>query len=508
MTLDLDRLRRQAKDLHKSYETGETGALDRVRAVIPPGRAALKRADFLHVIARENTFVSWPALKEAVDLHGADRAAKVQRLRIGLANGQARVVARLLEETPDLARGIFGLEVALLQAGPVLAALDADPGLATTESFGRRPMVSLAFSHAIHIWPEREQDMLRIARALVAHGADVNDAMDHPDGPLSVLYGAIGHANNMALGKWLLENGADPNDGESLYHATELGHHDGLRMLLDHGADPRGTTALGRAMDFDDLTAVEMLLTAGADPNHFEPPSGRPDRNPLTPLHQAARRMVSPEICKALLNAGADPFAEADWASAYAFARVYGNRALARLIEDRGATPLLSREEALLAAAADGAAPEGAYIDEAQLPAPYVNIIREILHLPGKLPHIRALVDLGLFYDRPDGEGLTPVQVAGWEGLVEVMGYFLSLSPDLGHINGYGGTLLSTIIHGSENCPPGDHRDHIACARMALEQGVALPKRAIALAGEPQMAAFLSDWADRYPGQVVAHGVA
>jgi hypothetical protein len=42
---------------------------------------------------------------------------------------------------------------------------------------------------------------------------------------------------------------------------------------------------------------------------------------------------------------------------------------------------------------------------------------------------------------------------------------------------------------------------------MALEHGVALPKRALDLAAQPDMAAFLADWAEDHPRQVVAHGV-
>jgi ankyrin repeat protein len=88
-------------------------------------------------------------------------------------------------------------------------------------------------------------------------------------------------------------------------------------------------------------------------------------------------------------------------------------------------------------------------VDPERLPDAYRNIIRTILHLPGKLDHVKRLVRLGVEFDRPDAEGLTPVQVAGWEGLPDVMAYLLSLGPDLAHQNGYGGTLLSTILHGS-----------------------------------------------------------
>ena len=104
--------------------------------------------------------------------------------------------------------------------------------------------------------------------------------------------------------------------------------------------------------------------------------------------------------------------------------------------------------------------------------------------------------------------GLTPIQIAGWEGLPEMVSYFLSLRPDLSHVNSYGGTLLGTIIHGSENCPKRAERDHIACARLALEEGVALPRRSVEFAGEPMMAAFLAEWAEAHPGQVIDAGPA
>jgi len=123
------------------------------------------------------------------------------------------------------------------------------------------------------------------------------------------------------------------------------------------------------------------------------------------------------------------------------------------------------------------------------------------------MAHIERLVELGLEHDRPDDMGLTPVQLAGWEGLPDLMRHFLRLKPDLGHVNGYGGTPLGTILHGSKNCPARVERDHVACARVAPEEGVALPGRAIGFAGEPAMAAFLADWAEARPGQVVERDV-
>lgn len=510
MTKSIEQLRRDAKALRRSYEAGDTHALQRLPNYPPRDKGDLRHADFLYVIARENGFDSWPKLVWAAETVGLDRAARQQRLKIALYHGQNWVVDRLLSETPDLAEDQFGLQCALFDRQAVEAALSEDPSLASRAFGPRRPILHLAFSKRLQAHPELERDMLAIAEALVANGADVNDGYSvHPgsDHKLSALYGAIGHANNMVLGRWLLEKGADPNDGESLYHSVELGHHIGLKLLLEHGADPKGTNALLRAMDFDDVEAVRLLLDAGAKVEEFNDAIVGGERPWVIPaLHQAARRMSSPEMIGLLLDAGADPAREYQGGTAYGYARVFGNRHLAQAIEARGLATRLSAEEELLAAAADGTDADGRWIDPARLPAAYRNIVRTILHLPGKMDHVKRLVNLGIEYDRPDSEGLTPVQVAGWEGLPEMLAYFLSLNPDLSHINGYGGTLLSTIIHGSENCPLRADRDYIGCLELALKAGVALPRRAIDLAGEPAVAAYLADWAEAHPGQVVDGG--
>ena len=507
----LEQLRRDARALKRDYDTGLAHARHRVANHAPrPDGTVLKHADFLHVIAQENSFQSWPALKLAVELHGMDRAARIQRLKLAIAHGQTHVVERLLVESPDLADGLLGLEIALYRREAVETALKVDPSCLAHDLGPAPAFVHLARSRFIHARPQLEADMLAIADLLLAHGADVNagvPAHEGSDHHLSPLYFAIGHADNMPLARWLLEHGANPDDNESLYHATELGHHEGLKLLLKNNANPRGTNALLRAMDFDDVEAVHMLLEAGALADEFDGTHVGGERPWVVPsLHQAARRMSSPAMIDLLLAAGADPAREFEGCTAYGYARVFGNSHLARAIEARGQVPDLTPEESLLARAADGEDTTGLYIDPAKLPEAYRTIIRTILHLPGKLDHVKRLVALGVEYDRPDAEGLTPVQVAGWEGLPEMLAYCLSLGPDLSHVNGYGGTLLSTIIHGSENCPQRQERDYIACLELALTQGVALPRRVPELAGDPDVSAFLADWAAAHPGQVVEGG--
>ncbi|MBT8426057.1 MAG: hypothetical protein KJO67_13855, partial [Silicimonas sp.] len=88
----IEQLRRDAKALRKAYEAGDRDALRRVDAHVRRNAPDLKHADFLHVIARENAFESWPRLVWAAETVGLDRAARQQRLKIAIYHGQNWVV--------------------------------------------------------------------------------------------------------------------------------------------------------------------------------------------------------------------------------------------------------------------------------------------------------------------------------------------------------------------------------------------------------------------------------
>lgn len=500
--LSIEALRQDAKRLHRAYEAGEVWAVQRVRQHPPRRKAALKRADFLHIVAQETGFDSWPKLKAAAETSGLDRAQALQRLKIALAHGQASLTARLLERFPDLAQGLFGLECALYDIDAVRATLARDPAQAVTQRGPRSPMAHLCFSR----WFKgagREADMLAVAEALVAQGASVDDGIQHGPHRLSVLYGAVA-ADNMVLVRWLLEHGANPNDGESLYHATELGHREGLKMLLDAGADPNGTNALLRAMDFNDHDAVALLLAHGArvdDFNLAEVGGVAPMVCPA--LHQAARRGCDARMAGLILG-GVDPDLRWQGVTAFELARVFGNAEVAQAIADGGADTTLSPAVHPLVDAVEGRA--GGFIDPAKLPEALTDLLRDMVTRPDLLGPMQRLVARGLPYDQPDRvERVTPTHAAGWAGLPEVLGWLLSLRPDMGFVNGHGGTLLTTILHGAENNPDrhGAGRDYIACLDMVLHHGVALPRAVIEQVGADDLRAFLTEWAEDHPGQVV-----
>ena len=496
------RLHRDAKALRNAFAEGDRGALARAEAVLGTVPKAVSYADALHVLAREAGHASWTVLKFAAAAGAMDRAEKLDRLKMALFHGQGWRAECLLGVAPDLRRDNLGIMCALYDVEGVREAVEARPNAVNEPILGPRPpILHLAFSR----WWQHggsEADMLATAEVLKAAGANVNESYAQvPGNPLSALYGAVGHASNLRLAAWLLDNGADPNDGESLYHACEFGAP-ALRILLDHGARTTRTNALPRALDFDDPEMVEMLLEGGADPNesiHWPETSGEAPFV-IPALHQAARRQCSRRIVARLLDAGGNPDVIAWGHSAYALARMFGNDGAAEEMASRDCRTDLGREEVAIADAVAGRATR--QIDPERLPEPTRDMIRSQIHLPHALRRTKALVEIGLPHDRPDPQGLTPVQVAGWEGIPDVMAYLMSLGVSLDHVNGYGGDLMSTIVHGSENAPGRRTRDHVACARLALNAGVPLRRQEVEFAGEIEMAEFLNDWAEEHPNQV------
>ncbi|MHA7774068.1 ankyrin repeat domain-containing protein [Roseibium sp. M-1] len=492
----LDDFKNAARRLKKAHAAGDTNALARVSAQVDPAKT-LKHADFLHVIAREAGHDSWPKLKFALESAAMTRAEKAERLKVALYHGQQWVVDKLLLDDPGLKDDNLGLQVALYDLAAVQAAITADRDAATRVVGVRSPLLHLAFSREIHRSPDKREAMLAIAELLVENGADVNDGYPYEPGDkhlLSALYGALCHADNFDLGRWLLEHGADPNDNESLYHATELGQTRALALLLEHGARPDGTNALPRALDFDDVDKVRLLLEAGADPNITVPdhPSGQP-MNTIPALHQAARRMCSTKIAKLLLHHGADPARVWCGHTAHAMALIYGNLPVADMLAAEGYAYPLDANEQVLAACARGEDSPGR-LDTATLGKEDKRLLTRLTFFPGKLNHMKMLIKAGLDPRATDEMGLPPLQLAGWNGLVEETAYFLSIAPDLTHKNRYGGDALDTVIHGSEFAPKRAEADHIACARLLLVAGSILEPRYIAGCGNEEMVQFLEEW--------------
>jgi len=497
MPSPLEIYRQSARKLKKAFRAGETDASARLLRFVAPDKPP-KHADFLHVIAKEAGHDSWPKLKFALEMAPLDVDQQAERLKIALYLGQHWRVDRLLGTNPALKDHNLGLQIALFDVNSVKAAIKADPEAATRKIGIRTPILHLAYSRHMQAHPEKKADMLAIAQLLFDNGADVNDGYPpEPDSlnDISALYGALCHADNFSLAEFLLENGATPDDQESLYHATELDHTRALKLLMKHGVSTGGTNALPRALDFGEIEKVRLLLDFGADPNEGIAPhsSGQP-ANTIPALHQAARRWCGRDIIALLLDHGADASAPWKGYTPYATAAVFGNRDAAAELKARGADTALTETQAALAECAAG---RKASLDPASLSDEEKLMLTRIVFEPARLDHLKALVASGLDPNLPDEMGLTPLHSAGWAGLPDQVAFLLTLEPDLEWRNAYGGNAIGTVLHGAENRLDRATRDHETCVRLLLEAGASLTPEDISGCGDEKMAAFLADWTAR-----------
>ena len=408
-------LRKQAKDLIRLYRERDPAAIARFREALPAAAGKsdaeiaaldLRLHDAQSCVARAYGFASWADLRSYVEVQAAsrnDHAARVRQwLRLvysgdvdgrGIDRANPRVAARVLADNPDLAAGDPYLACAIGDEDALRAAAKADGSWVNQPGGPLRLPPLVAVTHAsLGQLPEFRERLHRCARFLLAAGADPNQriglrwppaSVDAPDDaqPLSALYGAAGKNHDLELTKILLEAGADPNDGESLYHSLESFVCTGA--LLEHGARIAGSNALYHALDFDNLAALELLLAHGADPN--EPLGHSPHTEWGAPLLWAIRRRRSRAHVAALLDAGADPaVSTSSGVSAYSLASQLGLTEIADLLREHGAARPLADEEQFIAACARG--------DEAQ--AQRIRARRP--DLPGSLTQaqLRLLPDL------------------------------------------------------------------------------------------------------------------
>ncbi|MEJ2517087.1 MAG: ankyrin repeat domain-containing protein [Methyloceanibacter sp.] len=247
-----------------------------------------------------------------------------------------------------------------------------------------------------------------------------------------------------------------------------------------------------------------MLLDYGADPNEKAPdhPSGQ--AVPKIPaLHHAARRGRDGRFAELLLRHGAEGDAVWEGRTAYAVAMLYGNLSFARALAAAGHASPLNEAESILAGCAEGKVPEGRPLARMALGDEEKRILTRVILWEDALDHAKALVAAGIDPNVTDEMDMTPLHLAAWAGLPEQTAWLLTLSPDLTHVNGYGGDLLGTIIHGSENRLDTAVRDHVDCARLALGAGAALRQADLDGAMDEDLVAFLSDWAEAHPERIV-----
>lgn len=332
---------------------------------------------------------------------------------------------------------------------------------------------------------------VELARDLLAAGADPDATFTNEYGAMSALYGAAGVVHDPVLTALLLEAGADPDDGESLYHAVEAGDTACLALLLEHGARPTGTAALAHAIDDDKLAHVGLLLSAGADPNEAH----------WALLVHAVRRGCGLAMLRLLAEHGAEldrrggewSTPPEQWRTAYQNAILRGRDEAAALLAELGASTHVAPEDLVVAALAQGKRPAEPLPDDlaadaqetlilAALDGRHLDVIVEVVgpdffgHVgggpPGTLLHHACWVGNAAIVRRLLAHGANPVTASGAEL----------------------DTPVAWAVHGSQHHGL-EGRDHVAVARQLLDAGAQLEPRFAEVAEGP-----LARWLAEQPG--------
>lgn len=505
---DLGHLKKQAKALLAGYRHGDPAALARFRQSLP--RAAgqdmaaiaglgLRLHDPQSCLAREYGFLSWVDLQGFVLARIAQandparavllwlRAAYAGEIAGGNNPARPAVAARLLEESPGLLGDDPYLACAIGDADLLRETVARDPGWVHRVGgpLLLPPLHAVVHSSLVRL-PAFRDRLRDCARLLLDAGADPNEtigsrwppaslAAPAEDVRLSALYGAAGLNRDEGLTGLLLAAGADPNDGESLYHSLE--EPACTRLLLAAGARVGGTNALYRVLDVDQLASLQMLLAHGGDPNEAAPDGAASDWG--RPLLWAIRRRRSPAHIEALLDAGADASARTpQGVDAHTLALRFGLTDVARLLARRlGSDVQLQPDEQFVAACARGDESVARHLLQAHpqllfsLSPAHERLLPELAAQPGCGAAVRLMVELGWPITVTGGDwDASALNQAVFRGDAALTRFLLEHGATWTERHGFGDDVSGSLSWASLNRPT-DDGDWVGCAEALVAHG-------------------------------------
>jgi ankyrin repeat protein len=400
-------------------------------------------------------------------------------------DGYIRRAQRLLEADPTLGRFDIRTAAAVGDAPWVERLLEADRSAATgvDRERGWPPLLYVCYSYWDGVGPARAREMVAVARRLLDAGAspDTNNGARPHHGYRSALHGSV-TVNNPEITRLLLQRGADPNDGESLYRSAEHRDHQCLQLLLAHGATVAGTWAVDVAVGADDAVGVRLLLAAAA--------KQIPDQvaTIATGLLARASANASTPVVEALLNAGANPtkpvaetgdpvHATAAGMSPLRLAIRTGNERTASLLHARGIADDATDIDRFLGACARG---DRATAQRLLATCPQLRdqlsdrdraAIVDVAASGSAAASVRLMLELGFSPHTRNNVGETPLHLAAAAGDPDTVRLLLDHGAELdARDDNYHGTPLGYATVSSGESPRSDG-DWAATVRLLLDAG-------------------------------------
>jgi len=347
------------------------------------------------------------------------------------------------------------------------------------------PALALAAASSLARIDALRPGLVATVQWLLAQGADANTRWAgpaRPDEQLPVLYSAVSRAGCFETVQALLRAGADPNDHESLYHATEQADRRIIAALVQAGARWRGTNALYRQLDHDDLANLRQVLDLGADLR--EPGPGG-----AGPLHHAITRGRSVDFVRLLVERGADPaLRDAQGRTPAALAARLGDVDTVAYLASLGPAAALSLREQFLAACAAADAP-AARAHLAAHPGTMGTLDAHALRLlpdqaqRGRLASVELMLSLGWPVAVRGDWHASALNQAAFRGDAPMVRLLLDHGARWHETNGYGGDALGSCLHSARN-QPDPAGDYAAVLALLLADGAPAPKDADDLPGE------------------------
>ena len=478
---DFTHLRNEAKDLKDQFTSGDATAMDFVRFHLAAASPRVKLADAQFAIARAYGFKSWSRLKAYVDSHALSPEDRASLLLRSLFESNYALLLELYSQRDRLSALSFFAAAALGDFPRVETQLREQPSLAIAEGGPRKTQALVYVAHApFAVWdptyPERQQQIVKL---LLRHGANPG-AWAQPEGRdkdsmprTSALYGCCRQPGNPALAKILLDAGATTNDGESLYHASELRDTRCLELLFQAGVTREMQEyCIRRVLDDENPKGLEIYLKNGTNPNH---------------LDWALFRERTFEILQLLVDHGADlnrPSPADHWLmdrvkglTPIQIAERNSNVVAVNYFLEKGATDTRTLVDRLIGACARGDRQAAVQLTRENPTlvlsmTPRDHSYLSVFARSGRLNSVELMLDLGFDIEaRADDLNATGLLYAATNGDVAMLQLLLRRGARLDVAHKYNGKPLDTVIYSAAYFR-NSHGDYAACARCLVEAGV------------------------------------